>query len=189
MPIAYIKVEVAVCFFWFGFSPTALHSMPKSYSSNSSSGARLDSGLYSNRCFTGSFNSNPSRARSPSPSEYYQQRYIFQDRLEQRLFELNKFVHHAVDRFLDKQTVLDLIRSYDNDDDLCSDLADDQKQSHNDTPVVSDNVLMRASSACSSAARSIVDKISDNLKIVQPVAKRERDINNKAESDYSQHDL
>ena len=87
--------------------------MPSSASSTSSL-ARVDSGSNFYRHGT-SMHSHQSR-RSPSPTEHYRMRHANNERLHDRLFELNKFIHQSIDKFLDKQTVRDLIQSYDDED-------------------------------------------------------------------------
>ena len=55
-------------------------------------------------------------SRSESPSEYYRYTQIQRDTLHDRMHELNVFIHKGIEKFLDKQSVRELIIEYDNDD-------------------------------------------------------------------------
>ena len=88
--------------------------MPGSASSTSSYD-RQSTGNSFHRPGASSMHSHQSR-RSPSPTDHYREQHANTDRLHDRLFELNKFIYQGIDKFLDKQTVRDLIQSYDDED-------------------------------------------------------------------------
>lgn len=93
-----------------------------SIASNNTDGSRSfktsGSGRHHHRIITatGSHNSQHSSRRSPSPSDHYRKVQGYADRLQDRLFELNKFIYQGVEKFLDRQAVRDLIAAYDAND-------------------------------------------------------------------------
>lgn len=99
--------------------------MPGSVSSNSSrtssvgrlrtSGSHGHSPSYRGSHHESSLHSHQSR-RSVSPTDHLRERYANADRLQDRLFELNKFIYQGIEKFLDRQAVRDLITAYDADD-------------------------------------------------------------------------
>ena len=55
--------------------------------------------------------------RSPSPSEYFHQRNLRLFHMKKRVHELNEFIEQSVNKFLDKNSVCNLINDYNEDTD------------------------------------------------------------------------
>ncbi|UXI15526.1 hypothetical protein NH340_JMT01469 [Sarcoptes scabiei] len=53
------------------------------------------------------------RNHSPSPTEFYRNKFKIQTHLWEREHHLNRFNHDGIQKFLDKQAVRDLIEAYD----------------------------------------------------------------------------
>lgn len=53
------------------------------------------------------------RNHSPSPTEFYRNKFKIQTHLWEREYHLNRFNHDGIQKFLDKQAVRDLIEAYD----------------------------------------------------------------------------